>query len=166
MLGVPSQVAADSGEPATAESVPDCEVIISQTDPFDGQSDQDWRDPFVFTFSEPDDTAQVLFDRPGTSWWDDSGTVLTFQSDQPLEPSAPHSVAIDFCRSTEPSNAGPSGPTCRIPGHSNLRPGGVAERRRLEDQHGFGAGQTPLQRIAVPLRVSTGAGCAVEFLVG
>lgn len=90
----------DSGGRTSVESTPECEVVISQTDPFDGQSDHYWRDPFVFTFSEPDDTAQVLFDRPGTSWWDESGTVLTFQPDQPLEPSASHSVAIDFCRST------------------------------------------------------------------
>lgn len=92
---------ADSGPAATSttETV-DCDVVLEETTPFDGQTDTYWRDPFTFSFSEPDPTATVVFDPSGTATWDDSETTLTFTPAAPLAPNTDYTVGIDFCRSS------------------------------------------------------------------
>lgn len=97
LVGCFAPAEAPEDDSALDDDTVDCDIVIDATEPFDGQVDAYWRAPLVFTFSEPDPTAQVDAPFPGTETWDETGTVLTFTPDAPLEPAQDYTVGVDFC---------------------------------------------------------------------
>jgi hypothetical protein len=86
----------DSGGSGTA----DCAVTIGATVPEDGAKDHYYLDPIRFMLSEPDGSAEVVTDVPGTTTTEDGGATIVFTPDAPLAPSTSYTVGLDYCRGT------------------------------------------------------------------
>lgn len=80
----------------------ECTVRVSETVPAQDESFY-YRGTIEVYFTEADDTATVtLLDSAGgevsgTSSWDDSGTVLSFEPSSPLSPSSNYTLNISYC---------------------------------------------------------------------
>jgi len=77
-----------------------CDITVSATYPEDGGSDHYYRDPVRFLLSEPDGSATVVTDIPGTTTTESGGLVVVFTPDVPLAPSTSYTMGLDYCYGT------------------------------------------------------------------
>ncbi len=82
----------------TADTGPFCTTAITATDPAHGQKDHHYREPVIFWLSEPDPTAVVVADFPGTQTVSDDGLQIVYTLDEPLEPFHSYDASLDYCR--------------------------------------------------------------------
>jgi hypothetical protein len=84
------------------DSGPTCATAITATDPADGGVGHHYREPLVFSLTEPDLTAVVLADFPGRTVFADDGATVVYELDEPLEPNQDYTVTLDYCRGEAP----------------------------------------------------------------
>lgn len=80
------------------DSAPVCFTTIDATDPANGAVAHNYREPIVFTLSEPDPTASFQADFAGTTRLADEGLTLIYDLDEPLEPEHDYEITLDYCR--------------------------------------------------------------------
>jgi hypothetical protein len=107
LLGCGEKSPSDGGGGDSGGSgMADCAVSIDATFPEDGATDHYYLDPVRFVLSEPDGSAEVVTDVPGTTTTEDGGTTIVFTPDEPLAPSSVVVVpGTSVTTSAEPSGS-------------------------------------------------------------
>ena len=84
------------------DTAPICSTSIDATDPANGATAHNYREPIVFTLSEADPTATFQADFAGTTRVADEGLTLVYDLDEPLEPDQDYTISLDYCRGSAP----------------------------------------------------------------
>lgn len=78
-----------------------CVIIVKSVYPADGSTDGYYRAAIDFELSNPDPTAVITTDIPGTQGTSEDGKHILWTPDAPLAPETSYSATLDFCGGSE-----------------------------------------------------------------
>ena len=85
------------GSDSPDNDLPTCDISVNVTYPEDGSTDHYYLDPIRFILSDPDGSAEIFTDIPGTQSTDAGGRTIVYTPDEPLAPNTSYSIGLDYC---------------------------------------------------------------------